>query len=73
MTHQHHQKRSDSAQDRNAVWDQALDWLLSVERSPGDVALRARLTHWLSRGRAEQAAFARARRVWRLTGLAFRG
>ena len=58
------------AHHRNdAVWDQALDWLLSVERAPDDAALQARLARWLSRGAAERAAYARARRVWRLAGL----
>jgi ferric-dicitrate binding protein FerR (iron transport regulator) len=72
VTHQHHHHSIDGALDRSAIWDQALDWLLSVERSPDDAALRARLSGGLSRGQAEQAAFARACRVWRLTGLAFR-
>jgi ferric-dicitrate binding protein FerR (iron transport regulator) len=54
---------------KDAVWDQALDWLLSAERAPDDADLQARLACWLSRGGAERAAYARARRVWRLAGL----
>lgn len=58
------------AHHRNdAVWDQALDWLLAAERAPNDAAFQARLARWLSRGEAERAAYARARRVWHLTGL----
>ena len=51
-----------------SVWDEALDWLLLVEAAPGDAKLRLELEHWLAKGAAQRAAFARAQEVWRLTG-----
>jgi transmembrane sensor len=51
-----------------SVWDEALDWLLLVEAAPGDAKLRLELEHWLAKGTAQRAAFARAQEVWRLTG-----
>jgi hypothetical protein len=58
VTCQHHRYLGDGAPDRNAIWDQALDWPLSLERAPDGAALRARLTGWLARGQAERRAFA---------------
>ena len=51
-----------------SVWDEALDWLLLVEAAPADAELRLELEHWLAKGTAQQAAYARAQEIWRLTG-----
>ena len=55
------------AQPDDALWDEALDWLLLIEASPQDADLRAGLARWLAKGAAQKAAYARAQEVWRLT------
>lgn len=57
---------SDDGTDR--IWHEALDWLLRVRAEPGQEALRAGLAAWLSQDTRHVDAYARAERVWRLTG-----
>ncbi len=54
-------------QPGDALWEEALDWLLLVEAAPENADLRAGLEHWLARGAAQKAAYAKAQEVWRLT------
>jgi transmembrane sensor len=54
-------------QPDDALWDEALDWLLLIEASPLDADLRTGLAHWLAQGAAQKAAYARAQEVWRVT------
>lgn len=50
------------------IWREALDWLLCVRATPEDAALRAGLAQWLAADPRHVKAYARAERVWRLTG-----
>lgn len=58
-----------SSTDHAAIrQDEALDWLLRLQQSPDDAALRAGFEHWRSADEANAKAFRKAERVWRLTG-----
>ena len=48
----------------------ALDWLLRIQQSPEDAALRSALAAWLARDTRHVEAYRKAERVWRLTGMA---
>lgn len=48
----------------------ALDWLLRVQQSPEDAALRSELAAWLARDTRHVEAYRKAERVWRLTSMA---
>ncbi|MBK5004640.1 FecR family protein [Pseudomonas sp. S32] len=48
--------------------DQALDWLLRIQQAPHDAHLRAELLQWCTSDVANAQAYAKAERVWRLTG-----
>lgn len=50
------------------VWEQALDWLLSIRASPDDPMLRLERDAWLARDEAHRSAYQRAEKVWLLTG-----
>ena len=50
------------------VWEQALDWLLSIRASPDDPKLRLERDAWLARDEAHRSAYRRAEKVWLLTG-----
>lgn len=48
----------------------ALDWLLRIQQSPEDAALRSELAAWLAADTSHVEAYRKAERVWRLTGMA---
>jgi len=50
------------------VWRDALDWFLRARAAPGDRQLAAERDRWLAADPAHARAYARAERVWRLTG-----
>lgn len=50
------------------VWEAALDWLLRSRAAPEDMGLQQGLADWLALDSRHVEAYARAERVWRLTG-----
>lgn len=56
--------------DRDPAWDKALDWLLRLRDRPEDPVIAAALAEWLDADDAHRRAYARAERVWGLTGAA---
>ena len=48
----------------------ALDWLLRIQQSPEDAALRTELAAWLAIDSRHVEAYRKAQRVWQLTGMA---
>lgn len=52
----------------NARRDQALDWLLRLQQTPADEALRAQFVQWCEADSANAKAYRKAERVWQLTG-----
>ena len=48
----------------------ALDWLLRIQQSPEDAALRTELKAWLAIDSRHLEAYRKAQRVWQLTGMA---
>lgn len=48
--------------------DQAADWLMRLQASPDDRAVRAGLDAWLAASEAHRQAWQSIERVWRLTG-----
>lgn len=58
-----------AAKAGDPVWEAALDWLFLVQESPDDPALRARLQAWLDAGEAHRRAWAKAQKVWNMSGV----
>ena len=48
--------------------EQALDWLLRLQQSPGDPQLRGEFEQWCASDAANAQAYHKAERVWQLTG-----
>lgn len=48
------------------AWQEALDWLFALDRSPGDRSVEAGLQDWLGRDPAHARAWREARAIWDL-------
>jgi transmembrane sensor len=58
-----------SIEDRSdPLLEEAMDWLLRLQESPGDAALAAACERWAGRDAAHGRAWARAMRAWALVG-----
>ena len=54
--------------ERDPIREEAMDWLLKLERAPDDEALRAELAAWRRRSEAHDQAYRSVARMWRLAG-----
>jgi transmembrane sensor len=58
--------RDTQEQEKDALHDQAADWLLQVEVAPDDAAIRAARDAWLRASPDHADAYSRAERAWQL-------
>lgn len=57
-----------SSLKNDPVWQEALDWFMRVQATPGDKDLRAARDAWLGQDAAHRRAYKQAERVWLLSG-----
>lgn len=57
-----------AADEGEPLRDEAVDWLMRLQASPDDVAVRAGLDDWLATSEAHRRAWQSIERIWRLTG-----
>ena len=53
----------------DAVWQQALDWIMREHEQPLDKAACNALRNWLAQAPSHRQAYDQARTLWLLTGL----
>lgn len=53
----------------DAVWQQALDWIMREHQQPLDNTARNALQDWLAQAPAHRQAYDQARTLWLVTGL----
>ena len=53
----------------DAVWQQALDWIMREHEKSLDTVARSDLCDWLAEAPAHQQAYEQARTLWLVTGL----
>ena len=54
--------------ERDSLRSEAIDWLMRIQASPRDAALRAALEGWLAESDSRCDAYRSVEKVWRLTG-----
>ncbi|NFV81058.1 FecR family protein [Magnetospirillum aberrantis] len=50
------------------VWEQALNWVILLQETPGDQDVSRRRDIWLAESEAHVRAYRKAEKIWRLTG-----
>ena len=56
-----------AADDGDLLREEAADWLLRLQASPGDAAVRAGVDAWLAASEAHRRAYRSVERVWRVS------
>ena len=56
-----------AADNGDSLRDEAADWLLRLQASPGDAVVRAGLEAWLSASESHRRAYRSVERVWRVS------